>query len=361
MNCWKRFVLIGVLGVTLALTALSSTGEATWLRNWLARRNAAQTNYYGGGTRGGLFRGGLLSRFHHRQPTVAYYAAPAPVACGQSCQTTCQRQVVQYVPRTAYRTVWNRIPTTVYRPVTSVDPCTSCQTVCYRPCTTYQYQSQQVPYTAYQPVVRTVTYQVPSSCPQTFAAANPCCATAGAVAAPNPGCSSCNQTSPGWVPSAGQAPSMIVPSPRVDPSFAPNGGFDPSIPNQPTPADDAADEVPVLTPRSSFSPPAFEQQLQGSGYRPSFNTASPAAATQPPVSIPALRPLPNLDDDSFDSAPDLVSPRQRTAAKPMIRLVGAVSEIDWAKPRSDQTTKVSRPQAASVETKWDDSGWRSAK
>jgi len=365
MTSWKRFVLIGVVGVTLALTSLSSTGEATWLRNWLARRYApvqttyyapVQTTYYRGG---GLFRGGLLSRFHRRQPTTVQYVTPyvAPAACGQTCQTTCQRTVVQYVPQTAYRTVWNRVPVTVYRPVTSVDPCTSCQTVCYRPCTTYSYQAQQVPYTTYRPVTRTISYQVPASCPQPVAAPSAYCATPGVTAAPNAGCGTCNSTSPGWVPAPSQgASSMLVPSQPGTPSFAPNPGpaGGPSFPNQPIPAD-PADETPRLQPGELYP---GQQLQQGSGQRSSFNTASPFQA-QPSVSIPALRPLPNLDENTYDSAPPLIPSGQRTASNPAIRLVGAVSEIDWPQTRSDDSQRAIQAKATS-ETQWDDGGWRSA-
>ena len=43
MTSWKRCVLIGVAGMTLALTALSSTGEATWFRK-LARPTQRRPN-----------------------------------------------------------------------------------------------------------------------------------------------------------------------------------------------------------------------------------------------------------------------------------------------------------------------------
>jgi len=354
MTSWKRCVLIGVAGMTLALTALSSTGEATWFRNWLAQRNAAQTNYYRGRPfGGGLFRGRLLSRFHRRQPTIVQYVTPA------ACQTTCQRTVVQYVPQTAYRTVWNRVPVTAYRPVTSVDPCTSCQTVCYRPCTTYQYQAQQVPYTTYRPVTRTVMYQTPAACPQT---AGVCCATPSVTAVPNAGCGICNSTSPGWVPapSQGAAP-MLVPGPAGTPSLAPNSepAVAPSTPNQPTPNQpipaDPADRTPTLQPDGGYPSQTFQQR---SGHRSRFNTAAPLQA-QPSISIPALRPLPNLDENTYDSAPPLIPSGQHTASNPAIRLVGAVSEINWSQTRSDDSQHVIQAKA-SEETQWNDGGWHSA-
>ena len=351
MNCWKKPLLTGMISVVLVLTTLTSTSEATWLRNWLAGRNRVQTTYYGSG---GLFRGGLLSRFH-RNPTVAYYPVADQAACCQPWQTTSQRQVVQYVPQTTYRKVWNRVPTTVYRPVVSVDPCNSCQTVSYRPCTTYQYQAQQVAYTSYRPVVRTISYQSPSCCAPTAAAP----AFYGAPAAtvvPGAACSSCDVTQ-GWVPStsSGAAP-MVVPSPQPDPTYAPEDSS-----GQPS-SGDPADQPPSLNPHSTFPPNTSNgtaTHSQGAGFRPSYNTASPAVA-QPPVSIPALRPLPNLDGEPSNIAPELVAPGERTAHRRLrVRLASAVSEIAW--PAADTKSKRANVSLHGSNTSWDDTGWHSAR
>ena len=95
-------------------------------------------------------------------PTVA--ANPhnlQPGQCMRTCQQTCSRTVVNYVPQTAYRTAYKRVPVTQYRPVTNSDPCTGCTVTCMKPCTSYTYQVQRVPYTTYRPVYRTQTYKVP--------------------------------------------------------------------------------------------------------------------------------------------------------------------------------------------------------
>ncbi len=84
-----------------------------------------------------------------------------PGQCMRTCQQTCSRVVVNYVPQTAYRTSWKQVPVTQYRPVTNSDPCTGCTVTCMKPCTTYTYQAQRVPYTTYRPVYRTETYKVP--------------------------------------------------------------------------------------------------------------------------------------------------------------------------------------------------------
>lgn len=98
--------------------------------------------------------------------TTSYNAAAnphnlQPGQCARTCNQTCSRVVVNYVPYTAYRTNWKRVPVTQYRPQTSSDPCTGCTVTCMRPCTTYNWQMQRVPYTTYRPVYRTESYSVP--------------------------------------------------------------------------------------------------------------------------------------------------------------------------------------------------------
>ncbi len=86
-----------------------------------------------------------------------------PGQCQVTCQQSCSRTVVNYVPYTAYRTSWEKVPVTQYKPVTSSDPCSGCTVTCMKPCTTYNWQQKQVPYTTYRPVYRQETYKVPVS------------------------------------------------------------------------------------------------------------------------------------------------------------------------------------------------------
>ena len=122
-------------------------------------------------------------------PQVAAVASNAaglqPGQCMRTCQQTCSRTVVNYVPQTAYRTSWKQVPVTQYRPVTNSDPCTGCTVTCMRPCTTYTYQAQRVPYTTYRPVYRTETYRVPVTTITNDCATGGCptgtCGTGGSV------------------------------------------------------------------------------------------------------------------------------------------------------------------------------------
>lgn len=146
-------------------------------------------------------------------PQVAAYAPNAcglqPGQCMKTCQQTCSRTVVNYVPCTAYRTNWTRVPVTQYKPVTNSDPCTGCTVTCMRPCTTYTYQMQRVPYTTYRPEYRTESYQVPVTTITNDCATGDCgtCATGncGTVAAGDMGCTTCGQSNLGPTMAPGPA------------------------------------------------------------------------------------------------------------------------------------------------------------
>ena len=124
---------------------------------------------------------------------VAYYpvtTAGSPVAVGtptagcNTCASPMQRTTVNYIPQTAYRSTWARVPVTYYRPVATVDPRTGCPTNSTQACTTYQWQVRRVPITVMRPV-----YNASSCCPTTTAyQQTPSFAAAQVM---NPSCSSC--------------------------------------------------------------------------------------------------------------------------------------------------------------------------
>lgn len=127
-------------------TTFQSDADAGLLRDWLARRRARRAQ-------------------RNCAPAVPVntvgFNGLQPGQCATTCQQTCSRVVVNYVPCTSYRTTYERVPVTQYRPQTSTDPCTGCSTTCMRPCTTYTYRTKRVPYTTYRPVYRRETYRVP--------------------------------------------------------------------------------------------------------------------------------------------------------------------------------------------------------
>ena len=133
-------------------TMFAESADAGLLRDWLDRRRARRCQ--------------RLCKSPCQTPIAAPvvtsgYAGLQPGQCATTCQQTCSRVVVNYVPCTSYRTTYERVPVTQYRPQTTSDPCTGCSVTCMRPCTTYTYRMRRVPYTTYRPVYRTETYRVP--------------------------------------------------------------------------------------------------------------------------------------------------------------------------------------------------------
>src|SRR5690349_21761479 len=99
-----------------------------------------------------------ICHLFNRQPTVTNYApvTAAPVVAAPACNTCAAPtvvnyapapQVCNYVPQTAYRSVYVNVPVTSYRPIVAADPCTGCATTAMQPVTTYMTQSRLVPYT----------------------------------------------------------------------------------------------------------------------------------------------------------------------------------------------------------------------
>ena len=130
--------------------------EAGPLLDWLRGQRTVTQQRYNNWRYNTFYRGPVA-------PTQNYAQMPG------SCTTTCpktryqtvNRVVANYVPYTAYRTEWYRVPVTYYRPATSTNPQTGCVTTCMKPCTYYQMQARRVPYTTYQTVYRTVQHRVP--------------------------------------------------------------------------------------------------------------------------------------------------------------------------------------------------------
>ena len=146
-------VVLAVSSVIMPVSESQAGPLLDWLRGMHQRKvNAFRPAYNAG-----------CNTCTTAQPVTAY-ANPyglQPGQCQRTCMQTCSRTVVNYVPYTAYRTSWERVPVTQYRPVTNSDPCTGCTVTCMKPCTSYTYQMKRVPYTTYRPCYRTETYKVP--------------------------------------------------------------------------------------------------------------------------------------------------------------------------------------------------------
>ena len=163
-----KIALLTLVVTGVQWVACTPDAEAGLLRDWLRR---------------------CRRPFVAQQPIQVASASVAglqPGQCATTCQQTCSRVVVNYVPCTSYRTSYERVPVTQYRPQTSSDPCTGCTVTCMRPCTTYTYRMKRVPYTTYRPVYRTESYRVPvttitNNCDT--CSAQPTCATCATGAA----------------------------------------------------------------------------------------------------------------------------------------------------------------------------------
>ena len=148
----KVLVLTGVM--VISQMAVAPSAEAGPLLDWLRGRRcfrpaSCQAPQIAPQRQFAQFQG--TANPHNLQPGQ----------CARTCNQTCSRTVVNYVPTTAYRTNWKQVPVTQYRAQTSSDPCTGCSVTCMRPCTSYTWQMQRVPYTTYRPVYRTENYTVP--------------------------------------------------------------------------------------------------------------------------------------------------------------------------------------------------------
>lgn len=216
-------------------------------------------------------------------PTTANYTPNPydlkPGQCMKTCQQTCTRTVVNYVPCTAYRTVTKRVPVTQYRPETTSDPCTGCVVTCMKPCTTYTYQCQRVPYTTYRPVYRQETYKVPvttitNDC--STGACNTCPTGTCATGTCGTGCDSCGtggmSQQPNYAPTPAPAPQTSTyyetpPSSISTGDSYGQGGFTPAAP---------ANQTPSLGNPTSFQKPVTERLNSGfvTGYQQSHEPAT---------------------------------------------------------------------------------------
>jgi hypothetical protein len=304
----KQRTLIVTLSLAAVFSWLPQQTNACWLRNLFNRLRGQQVAYFPG--------------------TPAVENCCPPTTCCPSVTQTAVRNVVQYVPTTAYRTSWARTPVTVYRPVTTTDPYTSCQMVTYQPCATYQWQAQRVPFTTYRPVQRTVAVAVPGT-PWTPV-----------IAGSN--CSTCPTTTvPQQMLVPAQAPPTLAPGIQLVPV--------PNNPNQVTPSrNDPADQVPSLNPdQTSDASPTWNRprvRIDRSHAAEGFPSASEAME---------LRPIPNLESDPNYEAPPLLPPGDRQTAL-AIRLVSAHSQIEWAAQNEQSPARVKEM------TYWDDGEWTAA-
>ena len=194
-----------------------------------------------------------------------------PGQCRTTCMKTCTRTVVNYVPTTSYRTSWDRVPVTQYRPETKSDPCTGCTVTCMKPCTTYTYRMKRVPYTSYKPVYRQESYKVPVTTISNNCATGGCstgacstCATGGSGTSVGFPTAPVYTQEPGGF--AGSFPQQPTVTTAPSGTITTDGGYGQSVlPTVP------AEISPSLNPQINQRPPVYEfdrpAAVQGSATR----------------------------------------------------------------------------------------------
>lgn len=236
-------------------------------------------------------------------PVTAGYTPNAydlqPGQCMKTCQQTCTRTVVNYVPYTAYRTCWKKVPVTSYKPVTTSDPCTGCTVTCMKPCTTYTNQCQRVPYTTYRPVYRQETYKVPVTTITNDCSTGTCGPCNAGVASPNAGCSTCETGLPGQSPVL--APQNFAPQSLPTPAPVSSSYYENAPSGSSVPANTAPSLLNgVSSPQAYQRPPqdrfGAQNRVQS---RLNYQTSSPSPTPQPwPSTPPAMI---NIEDKTAQS------------------------------------------------------------
>lgn len=193
-------------------------------------------------------------------PVMAPVPAPPPPVMVPVQQTS-------YVPETTYRTQYQSVPVTTYKPSCEIDPCTGCPRECMQPVTQYVQQAVNVPVTQYRAVTTTKYVQMQPGYAGGYPAAQPGFAAppaAPAMAPPaaSPFASPVQTTPQAWGAAGADVPQQLVP-----------GAAPPAL--------------PATIPQQTYQQPIMPQS---GSYMP---VTPPAAAVQPqPTTPPALMPAP---------------------------------------------------------------------
>lgn len=254
-------------------------------------------------------------------PVMAPVAAPVPVPAPPP-PVVVPVQQVSYVPETTYRTQYQCVPVTSYKPSCEIDPCTGCSRECMEQVTNYVQQAVNVPVTQYRAVYSTKyvqmqpgaqAYGAPAGAPAPAYPAAPAYQAAPAAtqfAAPI-------QTSPqAWGSAGSDIPQQIIQgqssiaAPTLPQGFVPQGGV----------------QQPGM-PQSTFQPQIVPQ---GGTYAAPAPSPAPLQPTAPPAfqPTPSLKPIPDTRAPAGQtngsqpaiSAPQtyIVPPASKPAAAPAV-------------------------------------------
>ena len=233
-------------------------------------------------------------------PVVAPIAAPPPPVMVPVQQTS-------YVPETTYRTQYQCVPVTSYKPSCEIDPCTGCPTECMQPVTQYVQQAVNVPVTQYRAVTTTKYVQMqpgyapgaaaaPIAYPAPAALPGPATPAASPFATPAAPVVQPAQPMPqGWGAAGADVNQQLIPGqPSINPPALPATGYPatqvvpqagttylpPSVPVQPQPT-----TPPTLTPTPALKPIPELPRTTTSGTVLPATPAAPATGTVAPPSL----------------------------------------------------------------------------
>jgi hypothetical protein len=213
-------------------------------------------------------------------PVTPVMAPPPPVVVPV--------QQVSYVPETTYRTQYQCVPVTSYKPTSEIDPCTGCPRECMEQVTQYVQKAVNVPVTQYRAVYSTKYVQMQpgyaggGAYPAPGAAA-PMMSTAPVGTAPSPFASTVQTTPQAWGSAGTDVPQQLIQpgmpqnigAPALAPAMVPQQGFQQPVYQQP-----------------SYQQPGLQQQVVPQGG--TYATPAPAAVQPQPTAPPMLAPTPSL-------------------------------------------------------------------
>jgi len=233
-------------------------------------------------------------------PVAAPIAAPPPPVMVPVQQTS-------YVPETTYRTQYQNVPVTTYKPSCEVDPCTGCTRECMQPVTQYVQQAVNVPVTQYRAVTTTKYVQMqpgyaggyPAAQPGMGvpAMASPAMPAAAAAPAASPFAAPVQTTPQAWGAAGADIPQQLVP------------GSQPGLP----PASVPQTYQQPITPQSGYMMPTQPQAgLQAQPTQPPTLTPTPSATP-----TPSLKPIPELPRAAAPAATGSATPAVSPFATPV--------------------------------------------
>jgi len=233
-----------------------------------------------------------------RKPPAAYAVAPipapvmAPIAApipAPPPPVMVPVQQVSYVPETTYRTQYQCVPVTSYKPSSEIDPCTGCPRECMEQVTQYVQQPVNVPVTQYRAVYSTKYvqmqpgysaaggYGVPGG------AAAPAMAPAAGGATTSPFAAALQTTPQAWGAAGSDVPQQLI-QPGQSPSIAAPAMAPAMVPQQ-------GMQQPVYQ-QPGFQQPGFQQPIVPQGG--TYAAPAPAAVQPQPTAPPTLSPTPSL-------------------------------------------------------------------